>query len=60
VTIQSPCFRLRIHAGGHVAAIEGVMYPGRPLGVVVMGNVNDDGVGRVMTAAAAILSKEGH
>ena len=34
------------------------LYPDRRLGIVVMGNVNDYGVGRIVSAAAAILSKE--
>ena len=34
------------------------LYPDRHLGIVVMGNVNDYGVGRIVSAAADILSKE--
>jgi CubicO group peptidase (beta-lactamase class C family) len=34
------------------------LYPARRLGIVVMGNVNDYGVGRIVSAAADILSKE--
>jgi CubicO group peptidase (beta-lactamase class C family) len=47
------------HAGGG-PGIDCLMriYPDRRLGIVVMGNVNDYGVGRIVSAAAAILSKE--
>ena len=44
------------HAGGG-PGIEALMrlYPKRRLGVVVMGNINDYGVGRILAAAADIL-----
>ncbi len=47
------------HAGGG-PGIDCLMriYPDRRLGIVVMGNVNDYGVARIISAAAAILSKE--
>jgi CubicO group peptidase (beta-lactamase class C family) len=49
-----------VEHGGGGPGIECLMrlYPDRRLGIVVMGNVNDYGVGRIMSAAAAILSKE--
>ena len=44
------------HAGGG-PGIEALMrlYPKRRLGVVVMGNINDYGMGRILAAAADIL-----
>jgi CubicO group peptidase (beta-lactamase class C family) len=46
--------------GGGGPGIDDLMriYPDRHLGIVVMANVNDYGVGRIMSAAAAILTKE--
>jgi CubicO group peptidase (beta-lactamase class C family) len=46
------------HAGGG-PGIESLMrlYPGRRLGVVVMGNVNNYGAARILSAAADIFSK---
>ena len=49
-----------VEHGGGGPGIDCLMrvYPKRHLSIVVMGNVNDYGVGRIMSAAAAILSKE--
>ena len=46
------------HAGGG-PGIESLMrlYPGRRLGVVVMGNINNYGAARILSAAADIFSK---
>ena len=49
------------HAGGG-PGIDTLMriYPKRRLGVVVMGNINDYGAARIFSAAADILSGQGH